>query len=91
MGKFDRAISGFAASGAVVCVAYDADARMVFLRVGGGPWAGDPVVGFGGVSPSGTGPLFLAVCTPASATFRGVFEGPFHYPPPPGYGPWSGT
>ena len=90
-GKLERTGSGFAASGSVVCVAYDADARMVFLRVGEGPWSGDPAVGFGGVSPSGAGPLFLAVCTPAGAAFRGVFEGPFHYSPPPGYGPWSGT
>lgn len=90
-GKLERASSRFAASGSVVCVAYDADARMVFLRVDEGPWTGDPAVGFGGVSPNGTGPLFLAVCTPAGAAFRGVFEGPFHYSPPPGYGPWSGT
>ena len=90
-GRLERASSRFAASGSVVCVAYDADARMVFLRVGEGPWTGDPAVGFGGVSPNGTDQLFLAVCTPAGAAFRGVFEGPFHYSPPPGYGPWSGT
>ena len=90
-GKLERASSRFAASGSVVCVAYDADARMVFLRVDEGPWTGDPAVGFGGVSPNGTDQLFLAVCTPAGAAFRGVFEGPFHYSPPPGYGPWSGT
>lgn len=90
-GKLGRSSSRFAASGSVVCVAYDADARMVFLRVDKGPWTGDPAVGFGGVSPNGTDQLFLAVCTPAGAAFRGVFEGPFHYSPPPGYGPWSGT
>ena len=90
-GILERSSSRFAASGSVVCVAYDADARMVFLRVDEGPWTGDPAVGFGGVSPNGTDQLFLAVCTPAGAAFRGVFEGPFHYSPPPGYGPWSGT
>jgi hypothetical protein len=74
-----------------VDIAIDRVLNLIWFRVSGGSWnsfrAGDPTTGEGGIdiAEMGNGPLYPAATGVTSGTFTANFDGPFTYPPPPGF------
>lgn len=92
--SLEGSASGFSTAGAVVGVAVDADNRLVWFRIGNGPWNGseanDPATGFGGVPVSGSFAIHPMVGTDDPAVFDFI-PVDFTHAPPAGFGSWSST
>lgn len=81
-------------NGAVVSLAVDLDAKLIWQRVGAGNWnasgTANPATGVGGVTISAVGPFWFALVAGNTATSLTVNFGAtaFTQTPPVGFGTW---
>jgi hypothetical protein len=90
------AMGGVAGVNQIMRIAYDADAELIWVKRGSGPWnnnaLADPVTGVGGLSTAGlTGPAYVGVVLRQQAGAGVVCRVPSDpgYSLPPGFVPWS--
>jgi hypothetical protein len=80
-----------AAVGDVVCIAYNSTTRQFWANINGGQWynntpSNNPVTNLGGITISGTSPLYLGITTQAAVSFQAnLTSATFAYSPPSGY------
>lgn len=85
--------NNFSSVGNTLCVAVDADARLVWFKMGSNAWNGtpsaSPITGVGGVPISGTGTIYPAIGTDRVSTWLANFGAVnFTQVVPTGFSPW---